>query len=403
MSLALEQLAVHVNRPTQESDRRHAALHLRDWLACVAGGRRSAVADAGRRLGDPLASAALLGNVMEMDDVHRLARLHPGPVVWPVVVKIAGSRDQLLEAAIAGYEAMIAVGETLDDRHYAHWHPTSTAGIVGAAAAAGRVLGLDDERMADALGHATSLAGGLWHMRYGDSMTKQVHVLHAYEAGVRCAQAAAAGLTGAHGSLTGPQGLHEAMCDDPGPLILGPKWRIHEVSFKGWAACRHAHPAIDAALGAGRPDGPILVETYRDALVFCDRPDPATPAEARFSIQHSVAIALAHGEPRPEHYEPPAIAALAPLRDKVRVAEDPAFTARYPAHFGARLTAAGVRVERVDTLGDPERPLNEAQHRAKLATLCEWGGLEADAPQAAEAAVIAGPHELRALLSGWLE
>ena len=163
-----------------------------------------------------------------------------------------------------------------------------------------------------------------------------------------------------------------------------------------------AHPAIDAALGVGSPVGPILVETYRDALTFCDRPHPETPAEARFSIQHSVAIVLAHGEPRPEHYEAPAIAALAPLRDQVQVAEDPAFTARYPAHFGARLTAGGVRVERIDTLGDPERPLSEAQHRVKLAVLCEWGGLGPDAPQAAEAAVAAGPDDVRALLKAWL-
>jgi 2-methylcitrate dehydratase PrpD len=402
MSTMLERLAGHVARPTAEIDRLAAERHLLDWLACVAGARQSAVVAAARSLGDPLASAALAGNVLEMDDVHRLARLHPGPVIWPAVLELADDREVMVDGAIGGYEAMIAIGETLDSQAYAHWHPTAVAGLAGATAAAARVLGLTPDKTADALGHAVSLAGGLWHMRHGNSMTKQVHVLHAAEAGVRLARLAGAGLTGAAGSLEGPQGLHEAMCDVSSPVVLGPAWRLHEVSFKPWAACRHVHPAIDAALALPEEPGGVLVETYGDALAFCDRPDPQTPAEARFSIQHGVAAAIAFGEVGPEHFEAPAIAQLAPLREAVRVVEDPAITALYPAHFGARLTAGGVRIERLDTLGDPERPMSEAQHRGKLETLCAWGGLDRAAPEAAEVAVRSSPQAVSALLAEWL-
>ena len=402
MTTIVEQIAAHVSRPLSESDRGRARFHLVDWLACVAGGRRSPVAAAVRGLSDPIERAALLGNVMEMDDVHRVARLHPGPVVWPAALMAgAATPGALAEAAIAGYEAMIALGETLDDRHYAHWHPTATAGMFGAAAAAARAMGLDEGRTADALGHAASLAGGLWHMRHGDSMTKQVHVLHAATAGVHSARLAAAGLTGAIGSVEGEQGLYAAMTDRPEALRLSDGWKMAEVSFKPWAACRHAHPAIDAALELGRAEGPILVATYRDALTFCDRPDPATAGEARFSIQHAVAVAMTHGKVLPEHFEPAAIAALAAERARVSVREDADFSARYPAHFGARISAEGRSVERIDTLGDPERPLDEAAINAKLATLCAWGGLPADAPAEAERAIDSGPAALIALLDGW--
>lgn len=402
MSAMLERLAVHVARPVAESDRARAELHLLDWLACVAGARRSEVVTAAQSLGDPLAMAAIAGNVMEMDDVHRLARLHPGPVIWPALLRLAEKREALLDGAVAGYEAMIAVGATLDAHAYARWHPTAVAGPAGAAAATARVLGLTPARIADALGHAVSLAGGLWHMRHGSSATKQVHVLHAAETGVRLARLAAAALSGAAGSLDGVQGLHDAMCDDPSPMLLGPSWRMHEVSFKPWAACRHVHPAIDAALDLAKEPGGVLVETYADALAFCDRPDPQTPAEARFSIQHAVAAAIAYGDARPEHFEAAAIAELAMLRDAVRVVEDPAITARYPAHFGARVTAGGVSIDHADALGDPERPMSEAQHGEKLKILCAWGGLGTDAPDAAEAAVRSGPAAVRSLLTEWL-
>lgn len=402
MSSLLERLAHHLARPVGESDRSRATVHLTDWMACVAGGRRSPVAEVATAVGEPLASAALLGNVLEMDDVHRAGRLHPGPVIWPAVLSVTKDAAAMLEAAVAGYETMITLGAALDDFHYARWHPTATAGLVGAAAAASRALGLDPERTADALGHAASLAGGLWHMRHSPGMTKQVHVLHAAEQGVRCARLAAAGVTGAHATLEGPQGLFEVMTATAPNLEFGDAWRIAEVSFKPWAACRHAHPAIDAAIDLDDDGGEIRVATYRDALTFCDNADPQTPQQARFSLQHATAVALAHRDARPEHFEMDEVVRLGPVARRVQVSEDPAITAAYPQHFGARVTIGGDVVSRADTLGDPERPLSAEQHRAKLATLCAWGGLPPSAPAAVEQAAAGGPATVRELLTEWL-
>lgn len=363
---------------------------------------------------DVLGRAALLGNQLEMDDIHRTAILHPGPVVWPAA--LAAARDEgsdleaLLDAAVRGYEAVIAIGSTLDAHHYGLWHNTTTAGGFGAAAAAGSLYGLGPDQLGWAFGNVGSVAGGLWHMRHAPVMTKQLHVAHAARTGEWAARLARHGFTGSTALLEGPQGFHAAMTRTPKPLELGSAWRIEEVSFKPWAACRHAHPAIDAALelkARGALDGPVRLETYADAITFCDRPEPRTVLEAKFSLQHSIAVVAVRGEPQPADFEPDAIAdpRIAAFRTQVEVIERPEISARYPAHFGARLMADGQSVELIDTRGDPERPLSPDDVLGKARTLIAWGGLDAAEADSAAELVLHGKvpaEELIRLLESWL-
>lgn len=376
-----ERLAQHLQRPVNMAARDRARLHLLDWMGCVAGARNGPVGDAERQMGQPAPlRAALLGNVLEMDDVHRAAIIHPGPVIWPTVL---GDADQgmtaMLDAAVRGYEATIAIGATFDAAHYRYWHNTTTAGVFGAAAATASLFGLDAAQTTSALGLAGSVSGGLWQMRHEAVMAKQWHIAHALQTGASAAYHAANGVTGPRFILEGPQGLYAATCTAPKPMQLGRGWRIDEVSFKPWGACRHAHPAIDAALALrarGTLELPVRVETFADALAFCDRPDPRTPHEAKFSLQHAVAVVVARGVPTLADFEPDAIAALAAIRAKVSVAEDPAITARYPDHFGATVRADGDHAALIDTLGDPERPLSRDGVIEKVRALFAWGGLD---------------------------
>lgn len=373
----LTQLVGTLARPISERDRERARLHLLDWLACVAGARQSDVFGRCGMLDLRFSGAALLGNVLEMDDVHRTALLHPGPVIWPTIFsQPLDSMEQALDAAVRGYEVMIALGSSLDAHHYAHWHPTTTAGIVGAAAAAASAWELDEQKMLWALANAASVSGGLWHMRHDNVMTKQWHVLHACTTGNNAALAAFNGITGPASVLEGPQGLFAAMTRKTGhDWETSADWLIHEVSFKPFAACRHTHPAIDAALQlrkSGNLKPPFRVVTYADALAFCDKPNPKTEHEAKFSLQHAVAVVAAGRDAKPEDFTPDAIAALAPLRAQVSVAEDREFTSRYPRHFGARVNG----LDLVDTLGDPERPVGKDVIVEKTETLFAWGGLD---------------------------
>ena len=399
----IARLATHLQRPVPEYVRTRARLHLLDWLACVAGARGSAVAETLAVY--PSSKRSFLGNVLEMDDVHRQALLHPGPVVWPTVL---GGQikdlDVILDAAIQGYEAMIAVGSTFDAHHYAHFHPTATAGCFGAAASAGTSTYSSKEgKLANAMALAGSVSGGLWQMRHSHVMGKQWHVEHAITTGENAAFYAQQGVTGPLDILEGPQGLYAATCREPKPMVLGPGWRIEEVSFKPWAACRHAHPAIDCALelrAAGKLTAPFHVETYADALTFCDKPHPTTETEAKFSLQHAVAVIADGRNATPADFTPEAIATLAGLRAQVTVAEAPEITARYPAHFGARLNG----FELIDTRGDPERPVSEADIVAKMHMLAAWGGLPpSEADRAADLALRGDDAgAIVAMLEEWL-
>jgi len=418
-----EQLAIRLQCPVDAGARQRAALLLLDWLGCVLGalcdplaaqlgrvvqaqapGKAVAISAGKRSVADALLINAALGNILEMDDVHRGAILHPGPVVIPVAlacVQEAGVNEStvLLDAIVRGYEATIRVGCALGRAYYRDWHPTSVAGAFGAAAAACSVLGVSAEPTADALGNAGSRTGGVWRMRHEPVPTKSLHNAEAACSGWLAAQLAQAGVRGPRRILEGEQGLFAAIAPDAQPqqLMVGAGcWQIHDTSLKPWPACRHAHPAIDAmleALAAFLPDDVpdiqrVDVATYAEALRFCDCPAPATSAQARFSLQHALASILVHGRPQLRHYTDSACSDpdVTHWRKRIVLLEDPAHSERFPAHYGATVCVhladgRSVRAERRDTWGDPECPMDEAAVLEKARMLVQWGGVPAELAQ----------------------
>ncbi len=419
-----EELASRLAAPVDAAARQTARLHLLDWLGCVAGARNSEMGAIARRAHDDrlrrahddrLRRAALLGSVLEMDDVDRLGRVHPGPVVWAAAMLQARLSNPamaaLLDAGVRGTEATVAIARMLDDRHYGFFHPTHTAGRFGAAAAAASLAGLSMPQTVAALGIAGSSAGAVWQVRHEAATSKAFHVADAVLGGLFAADLAGAGMTGPRLVLEGPQGIFAAMGGAVGAIVLD-RWLIADVSFKPWAACRHAHPAIDAALAlppGALASGPIRLETYGDALTFCDRPDPQTTVEAKFSLQHSIAVVAVRGRPSFADFEPAALAdpALAAARARVVLAENSTFTAAYPAHFGASVTAGGAQAAVDDALGDPENPIDLPALLDKFRALVAWGGLSASEAEAAIALVLHSADEaaaapLLALVERWL-
>lgn len=397
------------------ADRNRAALHLLDWLGCVLVGLDQ---PEGRMLtamngADPFALAAgahpgmtgqvaaafgPMGSLLEMDDVHKKALLHPGPVVNAAIAGMG--RGDPLHALVMGYEAMIRLGRSVGAGHYARFHNAATCGGLGAAVAASASMGLSPAQTVDAIGLALSLAGGLWQCRNEPVPTKHLHVAEAARRGVEAARYAGAGLRGPQYILEGPQGFFNGLAPDGDPALViaaSEEWLIHEVSFKPWPACRHAHAAIDAAL-ALRPrltaaPRDILIESYRDAMVFCDRAEPRTAGEARFSLQHAVAVALRDGPPAVGSFEPEAFAGYADLRALCRAAEAPVFTAAYPARFGARVTVTCIDGQVLvsdapDAWGDPENPMDAAAVTAKFRSLAAAAGLAAAVIDDAASAIL---------------
>ena len=436
---ALHQLAHAAVRVTSGAAwHARAALHVLDWLGCAASGAQSAQGQAfARWLGmqatgacptlaghaaDAAAAAAYhgaLGSALEMDDIHRSAILHPGPVVIPAALAASKADTPgavLLGALVAGYEVTIRTGRALGPSHYKLWHTTATAGTFGAAAAAAAVLGLDEARTVQALALAGTRAGGLWQVRHESQLGKAWHMAGAARDGLAAAQLAAAGLTGPLGVLDGPSGWFAATAPLADANLIGqPRatpW-IDDVSFKPWPACRHAHPAIDALLEAcagqtidAAEIERVEVHTFADALRFCDRAEPTESAQARFSLQHALAACLLWGEPQLAHYQDAALRgpAVAALRAKVALHIDAAIEARYPASYGARVAVLwrnGRRAEAElqDTLGDPARPLPLAALQGKARMLMADGGWSGARIEAALTACagLPGAADLRAL------
>jgi 2-methylcitrate dehydratase PrpD len=410
-----EGLLALMDRPVTDADRARAALHVLDWLGCALAGTRAEIgrhvaalngvhpfALAGTGTDAAVAALGALGSLLEMDDVHRAALLHPGPVILPVILGLGGADP--LGALIRAYEAMIRLGAQVGPGHYAFFHNTATCGGMGSAVAAATMMRLDKEATVSAIGHAMSLSGGLWQCRNEPVATKHLHVAEAARRGVIAARYAGAGLAGPRFILDGPQGFFAAVARDGNPdaVLAAPQapWKLHEVSFKPWPACRHAHPAIDAALALrnglnGRAPEAVHLATYGDAIVFCDRPNPKTAGEARFSLQHAVAVALTDGPPPLAAFEPENLPAYAPLRTRVTVATDPGIAASYPAHFGATVTVTTggetLQAHVADAWGDTENPMDEAALIAKFDRLATWGGVPPALSRALRTAALALP------------
>ncbi|NMP30133.1 MmgE/PrpD family protein [Thalassotalea sp. M1531] len=416
-SLSEQLVELIATKKITQVDLNQAASHIKDWLACAYAGAKSDIGSiytelANRENGEfsaigvaktswqaALGLNAALGNVLEMDDIHRTSILHPGPIVIPAAVTAAqhtgASISEFLVAVIKGYEASIRVGEAIGRSHYHYFHNTSTCATFGACIAAASLFKLNQEQTIWALGNVGSRTGGLWQMRNEIVDTKQWHNSEAAKAGLQAVLLANAGVKGPAFIFEGPQGIFNALSNDATPELMvveSKSWRIYDCSFKPWPACRHAHAAIDATLqllAKTKIDeadiDKVTVQTYQDAQVFCDRKTPSTALDAKFSIQHAVASCLLFGEPLLAHYDAEYYLSekVNDLRKKVTVVVSSTFEDQYPQHYGAGISilcSSGEEVacSTIDTLGDPERPLTDDQLNAKASMLLSFAKVSPD-------------------------
>lgn len=338
-----------------------------------------------------------LSHIVEMDDLDRGSVLHPAAVVIPAALAAAGqakaSGRDILAAIVAGYEVAIRIGEAVGRKHYVYFHNTSTCGVFGAAAAAGWLLGLNQEQLVWALGNAGTQAAGLWQFNADGDMSKHLHAGRAAANGLLAATLAARGFTGARRILEGRRGFFAATAPDANPerILDGlqthpPTYRLEGVSLKPHASCRHTHPAIDAALTIrsqinDRPVEKVTVQTYQAALDLCDNAQPSTPYAAKFSLHYCLASILCRGHANLDAFDDEAIwePALRSLLPRITAEASSAFDARYPAAWSARVT---IRLQdgsefshTVDApRGDPENPMARAELEAKFRRLAAFGG-----------------------------
>jgi len=365
-----------------------------------------------RRRTTPLFAAmvnAAASHFAEQDDVHNGSVFHPAAVVFPAALAMAQSLGcsgrELITAAVAGYEVGIRVGEFLGRSHYRTFHTTGTAGTLAAAAAVGRLLRLDAQRMQHAFGSAGTQAAGLWEFLRDAADSKQLHTAHAAAAGLTAACLAQDGFTGARSILEGAQGMAAGMASDADAARLvdrlGSRWALAETSFKFHASCRHTHPAADAlqqamrehCVAAGDIDR-VTAHVHQGALdVLGPVVDPQTVHQAKFSMGTVLALIAQRGAAGVGEFEAYwRDREVVAWRDKVAMTLDDEVDRAYPARWigkvSVQLRDGRVLRSRVDEpKGDPGNTLTREEIAAKALRLARFSGAASDAElQAAIAA-----------------
>ncbi len=400
-----------------------------DWLACCIRGSAEQPGGIIRRVvavqgkgeeatvfgAAPLRTTALnaalangaFSHALDMDDLHNASIIHLGTVVVPAALAVAeqtgASGPALITAVAAGYEVGARVGEAVNPEAYFYWHTTGTAGTFGAAAAAASLLGLDAGQTAHCLGSAGSQAAGLWEFLRDGAMSKTLHAGKAAMNGILAAVLAREGFTGATAILEGEKGFCRAM--SPAPRLdkltagLGNgAYKIDENSFKPYAACKHCHPAINAAqlLRARSGFDPariaaVVVRTNAVAENLVNNPAPRNAYGSKFSLQYCTAAAFRYGRVGVEEFAPDraADAELRRLMGCVAVEVDPGLDDEYrrnPDKWSALVIATtddGLchRQFIAYPKGDPQNPVTYAETEEKFRSLA--GGVSA--PPTAEA------------------
>jgi 2-methylcitrate dehydratase PrpD len=339
---------------------------------------------------------AAASHVAEQDDVHNGSVFHPATVVFPPALAcaqaIGASGEDLLVAAVTGYEVGIRVGEFLGRSHYKVFHTTGTAGPIAAAATVGRLLNLNPNQMLHAFGSAGTQSAGLWEFLRDAADSKQLHTAHAASTGLMSAYIAQAGFTGAQHILEGKQGLAAGMSSDANPskLVdqLGTRWALAETSFKYHASCRHTHPAADALLQVMlahklKPGDIAKVETlvHQGAIdVLGPVINPSTVHQSKFSMGTVLAI-IAHYQfaglqEFDKHFQDDAICLF---RDRVTMTLDSEVDTAYPQRWIGKvkvhLNNGQILDGRVDEpKGDPGNTLSRTEITDKAMRLAAFSG-----------------------------
>jgi 2-methylcitrate dehydratase PrpD len=291
---------------------------------------------------------AAMGHALDYDDLHHGAMLHPSS---PAVTAGFAVAERIGAVTGSDFIAAVALGNDLACRLALSvplkgtWHPTTVFGVFGAAATSGKLLGLDEEKMVDALGIAFCHAAGTMELREGvGSNLGGMRDAFPAKGGVLSALMVQKGIGGIKNSFEGRAGLFPVYFDgeyDREILIseLGKQFEGANVGFKPWPSCGTTHIYIDATLqivsehDISPEDIEEITATVGDFaqrlfVPLEGRRRPVTTLDAKYSIPFTVATAAARRAVVIKDFLPEGIKDSASLEmaQKVVPKYDPAFT-----------------------------------------------------------------------------
>jgi 2-methylcitrate dehydratase PrpD len=326
-------------------------------------------------------------HALDYDDGHQVALVHIGCVAVSTAFAAAErmgkvSGKELIAAIALGGDFMARLGLASKPGASAlasGWHPTTLFGFLGAAAIAGRIMGLDEEKMINALGLAYHQCGGAGSGVGDGALAKRMGPGLAAKAGITSALMAERGITGERDPLEGRTGLFKTyMGGDYDPRILtadlGKKFEGVNIGNKPYPCCGLTHACIDAALAlTARHD--IKVDRIKDITVYGGQPvyglsqppeikkAPRTIIDAQFSVPWVVATALVRGKVTVDDFTDESIKKpeILKLAQKINTRLEPAMNRHGVGPGGVTITMQdGTEyTEEVEhCLGSVARPMN---------------------------------------------
>ncbi len=365
--------AAGLNAPLAASARKAAADlygpgNAQVWLT----GTRLSVA--GAAMANSAAASAL-----DIDDGHRGAAGHAGAGVIPAALAVGqavGASDaDILDAIALGYDVALRIATS---------RPTATIETYasgrwvsyGAAAAAGRLLRLDAERMA----HALAIAGAEGPIVFPTGSSK----FQGSTVKEGIPPAVVAGLTGAYRARAGATGPLDLL-NDPARFVpdiltggLGESWELQKCYLKPYACCRYMHAAIDAILAmrqSGQDIRRLRIETFPQAMRLGNERAPLSLEGGQYSFYFSCALAALRGAEALQPVDPASLrdAEVLALASRIELDVSGDFATSFPVRTPARVLidqGDGLQERVVDhPLGDVANPMSWDQVALKFTNI----------------------------------
>ena len=388
--------------------RKEASRTLLNWVGCAVGGSRQGAPSHAVAALKPFsgpAQASLFGrterldalhaalvngissHVLDYDDTHLKTIIHPAGPVASALTAFAEyqpiSGVDFMNALVIGCEIECRIGNSVFPEHYAMgWHITGTTGVFGSAAAIGRVLKLNEQQMAWAIGLAASQPVGL-KVQFG-SDTKAFHPGRAAQNGMLAALLAQQGYTAAENAIEGFDGWGQAMSTrhNWAEIIegLGTRYELALNTYKPFACGIVAHPSIDAAIQL-RTEGELSpaqiksvdLKVHPLVLNLMGKTEPHTGLEGKFSIYHATAVALVTGRAGEQAFTDQAVndPTIMAVRNKVTATVDPAIKSDQ-VDMTITLTDGRTLHKFIEhAVGSQDHPMSDAQLEEKFTGLSE--------------------------------
>ena len=339
----------------------------------------------------------LNGHALDFDDGTNSGIIHLGSPIFSLLLPLCQRYDigieQMLRAAITGYEASYTMAVSIQPGHKAMgYHATGTCGTLGAVIAASYMLDFSEEERFQAFAAACVAASGMLKVLDDGSELKPYNVAKTSLLALTALQLAKSGFKG-HSDPLGGRGFLKMMTGKEDielkPVLLNGTYAIMKSYTKPYASCRYTHPAVEAMIHMrdqvkAEDIEEVDIRTYDLAVSGHDHTDIPGSYSAKMSIPYASAVGMIFGKAGLQEFSEETVkrSDVLDLTKKFKVTADDELSSVFPRIQAAIVTIKtkdNTYTERVDfPKGEPENPMSEEEFRSRYDGLMEYGGIPAD-------------------------